>query len=79
MSERTILASAAKNSILDKIEFMKKYDENLEKANKENEILFREQREEKERLHDIQREFQINHIRNMMERDPYKTKINDKN
>ena len=54
---------------------MKEYDQIVEQANKENEILFREEREEKLKKNEKIREYEQTHLQNMEKRDPYKTKI----
>lgn len=73
--ERTILAARAKTLVESKVQDLQEYDRRLEIANKENEVLFREEREEKERMVKEIREYEMEHQRRLEERDPYKTKI----
>jgi len=46
------MATNAKNTVDSKISFNKEYDQRLEKANKENEILQRTLREYKQAMHE---------------------------
>lgn len=58
-----------------KVQELQEYDRRLEIANKENEVLWREEREEKERMVREIRDYEMEHQRRLEERDPYKTKI----
>ena len=58
-----------------KVQDLQDYDRRLELANKENEVLYREEREQKERQVQEIREFENEHKKRMEDRDPYKTKI----
>ena len=71
------MTESAKKLVEDKINFLRTYDETLEIANKENEQLHREIREEKLKLHKIQREYEFEHTKNMVERDPFKQKLSE--
>lgn len=75
LKERTILTQAAKTEIADKVEELRNYDIRLNSAKKANEILYREERAEKQRKHSAQVRFEEAHTRNMEESNPYKTKI----
>jgi hypothetical protein len=71
------MTESAKKLVEKKIEFLRNYDDTLEIANKENEQLHRELREEKLKLHKIQREYELEHTKNMVERDPFKQKLSE--
>lgn len=70
-----MLAERAKTLVETKVQELQDYDRRLELANKENEILYREEREEKERMVRETRHYEHEHKKRMEDRDPYKTKI----
>ena len=75
MKERSVLAEAAKRDIGAKVEFGKKYDQRLEAEIRSNEVLYREERNEKVRKHEVQRTFEAAHTQNMIDMNPFKTKM----
>ena len=60
---------------MDKVKFMKNYDQTYKHAQRENEILHREMREQKAHNYELIKEYERTHHANMILRDPYKTKI----
>jgi hypothetical protein len=70
-----LLAMEAKKVVGGKVVFLKEYDRKFVESQKQNEILFREMREEKAHLYQLEKEYEATHKANMILRDPYKTKI----
>jgi hypothetical protein len=58
-----------------KLEEIREYDERVEKAKQENEVLWREEREEKRRKFEEIKRYEQSHLDNMVSRDPFKSKI----
>jgi len=79
LKERKILAARAVTQVEEKLEALREYDRAVEVATKQNEALFREEREAKIRNHDEIRKYEHAHLENMQTRDPFKTKISTMN
>ncbi|KRX04389.1 hypothetical protein PPERSA_05650 [Pseudocohnilembus persalinus] len=75
--ERKILAETAKRTVKQKQEWNNEYDKKYEKAQKENEILFRQIRDDKRALVTSIKEFEQAHNQNMVERDTFKYKMSE--
>ncbi len=75
LRERTILAKRATDMIEKKLEEVREYDERVEKAKEENEVLWREEREEKRKKFEEIKRYEQSHLENMATRDPFKSKI----
>jgi len=79
LKERKILAARAVTQVEEKLEALREYDRAVEVATKQNEALFRAEREAKIRNHDEIRKYEHAHLENMQTRDPFKTKISTMN
>ncbi|KAL4453394.1 hypothetical protein ABPG74_017601 [Tetrahymena malaccensis] len=75
--ERKIIADNSKKLVQEKLEFIEQYDENMERANKENEVLYRQIREDRKIQHQTIRDYEIQHNKNMVERDTFKYKMSE--
>jgi hypothetical protein len=67
--ERTILANAAKTLVQSKVDFNKQYDNTLSKAYQDNDKLNSEERANKTRNYQQARNWELDHTKNMVERD----------
>lgn len=77
LKERNLLAKAAEADIQSKLDIMKNFDNELQRANKENEELYKEDREEKMNKYLTVKQFEKEHTQNMINRDTYKQKISE--
>lgn len=77
LKERNLLAKAAETEIKSKLDIMKNFDSELQRANKENEELYKEDREEKMNKYLTAKQFEKEHTQNMISRDTYKQKISE--
>jgi hypothetical protein len=73
--ERTILANAAKTLVQSKVDFNKQYDNTLSKAYQDNDKLNSEERANKTRNYQQARNWELDHTKNMVERDQFKSKL----
>jgi hypothetical protein len=69
------LAQRATDLIENKLDKMREYDTVYEKAKEENEIFYREEREEKIKRHETIRQYEHDHMQSMNQRDPFKSKM----
>ena len=73
--ERTILANAARTLVQSKVDFNKQYDKSLSQAYRDNDKLNEEERNNKTRNYTQARNWDLDHSKNMVERDQYKSKL----
>lgn len=75
LGERKILANRATEMIEEKLDKIREQDTIFEKAKEENEILYREEREAKDKRYQEIRDYEQEHLKSMVARDPFKSKI----
>lgn len=73
--ERQILANTAKTLVQSKVNFNKDYDKTLLKAYENNDKLHMEVKANQARNYKQQKEWDLDHSKNMVERDQFKSKL----
>ncbi|CAD8115410.1 unnamed protein product [Paramecium sonneborni] len=77
LRERKILAEQAKRLVKAKVDFNQAYDHELKTAYQMNDQLYREETDNRTQMHNIQKEWKLEHTKNMITRDEYKQKISE--